>query len=68
MVGKRKAEKGGEEKVKELGLFLQGVAQLTREGVIAKKLAAFIAKKALREAGYMPVTEKKEKKNAVSKS
>lgn len=46
----------------ELGTFLQGLAQLTREGVIAKKLAAYIAKKALREAGMMPPAAKKEKK------
>ena len=37
-----------------LGEFLKGLAMLAREGVIAKRLAAYIAKKALREQGYMP--------------
>lgn len=38
----------------KLGVFLQGLAQVTREGVIAKKLAAYIAKKVLRAEGLMP--------------
>jgi len=54
--------------MKELGLFLQGIAQLAREGVIAKKLAAWIVKKALREEGYMPAKERIKEKNAVSES
>lgn len=42
----------------ELGLFLQGIAQLVREGVIAKRLAAWIVKKVLRENGLMPDAQK----------
>ena len=43
----------------KLGIFLQGLAQVTREGIIAKKLAAFVAKKALRAEGLMPEQDKK---------
>jgi len=48
-------------KEKELGLLLQGLAQLTREGVLAKKLTAYIVKKVLREENLMPEAKAKEK-------
>lgn len=45
----------------KLGIFLQGLAQVAREGVIAKKLAAYVAKKALREHELMPEAKGAEK-------
>lgn len=50
--------------MKELGEFLQGLAMLAREGIIAKKLAAYIAKKVLRQEGLMPEPAKAEGKKA----
>lgn len=50
-----------------LGSLLQGIAQLARENIIAKGLAAHVSKKVLRDLELMPFEVKEAKKEKTSK-
>jgi len=50
--------------VDKLGTFLIGLARATREGIVAKEISRYAAKRALREKGYMPEPKKKAAKKA----
>jgi hypothetical protein len=54
-------------KYEGLGSFLQGIAQLVRENVIAKGLAAHVSKKVLRDLELMPLEVKEAKKEKTPK-